>query len=95
MAVDTAEKRLSILNWDWYETGLPSPDGAFDQGDRQTILNGYSGLLWPEPTEISYEILEFSGTISDSFSGSGAITESITESGTITAISAFGGTRDE
>ncbi len=34
---------------DWGDVGgfdIPIPDSGFDQGDRQHILNSYSGILW-------------------------------------------------
>lgn len=44
MAIDSATKRFSIL--DFGIGGIPIPDGSFDQGDRQTFLDGYSGILY-------------------------------------------------
>ncbi len=38
MAIDSKVKRASVL-------GTIVPDGAFDQGDRQTILDIYRGIL--------------------------------------------------
>lgn len=38
MAIDTAGKRASVL-------GIIIPDGTLDQGDRQTILDIYRGIL--------------------------------------------------
>jgi hypothetical protein len=46
MALDTADKRASAIN-----IGLPfgrvfaTPDGAFDQGDRQQMAMSYRGIL--------------------------------------------------
>jgi len=47
MAIDTAEKRFSIM--DFRETSnitLPVPTGSFDQGDRQHLLDFYAGILF-------------------------------------------------
>lgn len=45
MALDTRVKRLSMMNY--VSKGLlPDPTGSFDQGDRQTLLNMYSGILF-------------------------------------------------
>ena len=46
MAIDTAPKRLSIMDMD--ETtmpGIPAPDGTIAQEDRQHFLWLYSGIL--------------------------------------------------
>jgi hypothetical protein len=44
MAIDTATKRASMLTFSSNHL-LPIPSGAFDQGDRQTLLGLYSGIL--------------------------------------------------
>lgn len=53
MAVDTRAKRLSILNFG-DGTGihlLPDPNvSGIDQGERQTLLDCYSGILFAEPS---------------------------------------------
>lgn len=47
MALDTLEKKLSLLDWgDIGGSDLPFPDGILDQGDNQHFLNSYSGILW-------------------------------------------------
>lgn len=47
MAVDTQAKRRSIVNLGCPWRGvLPIPDGTIGQGDRQTLLGLYSGILW-------------------------------------------------
>jgi hypothetical protein len=38
MAIDTLKKRASVL-------GIVQPDGTLDQGDRQTVLDIYRGIL--------------------------------------------------
>lgn len=43
MAIDTLAKRASTLNICSFQ--LPIPDGVVDQGDRQTLLRYYSGIL--------------------------------------------------
>ena len=46
MAIDTAAKRLSILDFGEETTpGIPYPDGTFNQADRQHFLWLYSGIL--------------------------------------------------
>jgi hypothetical protein len=46
MAIDTAAKRLSIMDMDESTMpGMPAPDGAITQGDRQHFLWLYSGIL--------------------------------------------------
>ena len=52
MAVDTAEKRYSMLN---FGDGtnihlLPEPDGSIDLDDRQHLLDCYSGIEFSEIT---------------------------------------------
>lgn len=50
MALDTLNKRLAVLGW---EVGsLPSPDGAFDSGDREQMLGmpRFSDDPAPPPT---------------------------------------------
>ena len=48
MAVDTAEKRFSMLNFGDGTTIhlLPEPDGAVDLDDRQHFLDCYSGIAF-------------------------------------------------
>jgi hypothetical protein len=49
MAVDSRQKRMSIMNWgNVWRSQWPIGDGAFDQGDRQHLLRMYSGILWAE-----------------------------------------------
>jgi len=43
MAIDTAIKRASALAVTIKQ--LPLPDSTIDQGDRQTLLSQYSGIL--------------------------------------------------
>lgn len=48
MAVDTAEKRFSMLNFgdgnNWHM--LPQADGTIDLDDRQHLLDCYSGIVF-------------------------------------------------
>jgi len=47
MAIDTVSKLHSMISYgDIFQIGVPIPDGAFDQGDLQHLLHGYSGVLW-------------------------------------------------
>lgn len=46
MAIDSKSKRFSMLNFGSISTDLlPNPDGTIDQGDRQHLLDLYSGVL--------------------------------------------------
>ena len=51
MAVDTAEKRFSMINFGDGTTIhlLPEPDGAIDLDDRQHLLDCYSGIAFGSP----------------------------------------------
>ena len=61
MAVDSKEKRLSIINLGlpWWTT-LPEADGAIDADDRLHLLNLYSGISatihTAEPFGLEYTI---------------------------------------
>lgn len=61
MAVDTPAKRLSMLGFgsEVVSDSLIFPDGDIDQGDRQALLWGYSGLLWDEPATAYRDIIGF------------------------------------
>ncbi len=54
MALDTAEKRISMLNFGlpWWTT-LPVPDGSFDVGDRIHFLHLYSGIEPDSPVVVT------------------------------------------
>lgn len=45
MAIDTEDKRMSMLSWHGGRR-IPQPDGSIDQNDRQTLLGRYGGVLW-------------------------------------------------
>lgn len=45
MAIDTASKRASALGFGFVALTLVVPDGAIDQGDRQTVAHSYNGIL--------------------------------------------------
>ena len=45
MALDTAAKRASALGYEFAPSLFIIPDGTIDQGDRQTIVDLYSGIL--------------------------------------------------
>ena len=47
MALDSLIKRASALNFVGGRL-LPPPDGTIDQGDRQTFVGFYSGILAEE-----------------------------------------------
>ena len=49
MPIDTRAKRLSMLNFGGEGVSqllLPDVSGSFDQGDRQTFLDCYRGILF-------------------------------------------------
>ena len=52
MAIDTAQKRASMLNFSSGDL-LPIVSGSFDQGDRQTFLDLYSGILSGELIQVA------------------------------------------
>ena len=54
MAIDTAAKRLSALN---FGRGilLPAPDGTIDAGDKATLLNLYSGIALDPPVDAAID----------------------------------------
>lgn len=43
--MDSATKRFSMLNFGGLDDALPVADATIDQGDRQTFLGLYSGIL--------------------------------------------------
>lgn len=46
MAVDTAEEKLSLLNFGLpFIRVLPFADNSLDQGDKQHLLGLYSGIM--------------------------------------------------
>ncbi len=52
--MDTAAKRFSIMDSDCvFQSGIPVPDGAIAQGDRQHFLWGYSGIPWAVPVVLA------------------------------------------
>ena len=55
MAVDTREKRTSMLNFGDGTTIhlLPHTDGSLDQGDKQHFLDCYSGIDFSAPAPIT------------------------------------------
>lgn len=48
MALDTAAKRHSAINWGLPWRTAPIPDGAISQGDRQHAALMYAGILASE-----------------------------------------------
>ena len=45
MAIDSAQKRASALNFTMPFRHLPYPDSSIDQGDRQHMAGLYAGVL--------------------------------------------------
>ena len=46
MTIDTAAKRSSALDHEEsWQSGIPLPDGAISQADRQHLAHTYSGIL--------------------------------------------------
>ena len=58
MAIDTVAKRASALRYSSRGLLVP-PDGTISQGDRQTLLRKYSGILATTPVVIA----EFGGNL--------------------------------
>lgn len=55
MAVDTRRKRFSILTLgNIIQPVSLTPDGTIDQGDRQHLLWGYSGIAWASGPDRRY-----------------------------------------
>jgi hypothetical protein len=45
MAIDTRDKRGSVINFDASARNvLPNPNGTIDQGDRQQLARKYRGI---------------------------------------------------
>ena len=58
MAVDTREKRFSMMNYDGiHSTSLFEADGTVDQDDRQHLLDMYSGILFDNPAGATNRLL--------------------------------------
>ena len=74
MAVDTATKRFSMMSFgNPVAQRLPyPPDGTIAQGDRQTFLHGYSGILWGAASTFCKMFLTIAGTY-PAISMSGAV----------------------
>lgn len=46
----TVNDKLSVMEWcNVTEPGLPLSPGVLDQSEKQQLLWGYSGILWPMP----------------------------------------------
>lgn len=55
MAIDSAAKRFSILDFDIpSQPGMGPPDGATSEGDRLAMLWLYSGIAAGAPVVITY-----------------------------------------
>lgn len=54
MAMDTAAKRHSAVNWGLPWRTLPLPDGSIGQGDRQSVGLCYAGILAGSPVALVY-----------------------------------------
>ncbi len=47
MAIDTDNKKLTVMEWGIpWEPGLPLSPGTLGYDDKQQLLWGYSGILW-------------------------------------------------
>ena len=55
MAIDTAAKQMSMLNfWDGNNIHvLPIPDGAYSAPDQQHLLDLYSGIAFDAPAVVT------------------------------------------
>jgi len=45
MAIDTEDKRMSMLSWHGSRR-IPQPDGSIDQNDKQQLMGRYGGILF-------------------------------------------------
>ena len=65
MAVDTAAKRFSMMNFSDGVQVPPLPDGTIGQGDKQHLLDCYSGIDFsgaaPPAAGDSFLILKLGG----------------------------------
>ena len=52
MAIDTEQKRMSMLSLHGGRR-IPQPDGTISQGDMQTFLGRYAGILFQIPTAVT------------------------------------------
>lgn len=86
MAVDTPSKRFSLLEMDFpFSMNLPVPSGSFDQGDRQQLLHGYSGILWESPAVgLIIDLITLPGLITRNTNIDGSIQRNLSVSGEIT-----------
>ena len=53
MAIDSAEKRFSIMGFGNPMVKLRPPTGAVDAAERSTLLDLYSGIALASPTGIN------------------------------------------
>ena len=79
MAIDTASKRSSALDFEEvWQAGVPLPDGAISQADRQHLAYSYSGILattadvyvkalhlWPMSAALTFETQSAALTVHD------------------------------
>ena len=65
MAVDTRQKRFSIITLGrTIQPVILTPDGTIGQSDRQSLIWGYSGILWDSPSVVSaIDIFNFNSYI--------------------------------
>ena len=69
MAVDTAEKRFSMLNFGDGTTIhlLFETDGAVDLDDRQHLLDCYSGIAFGAPAGVAGQLLSIGSNMRGGF----------------------------
>lgn len=46
--IDTTNEKLSLMEGEVWEPGLPLSPSTLGQDDRQQLLWGYPGILWEE-----------------------------------------------
>lgn len=58
MAIDTVNRKLSVLNLGlvWHSSTPISP-GAIGQDDQQQLLWGYPGILWGEEIVVEGDVV--------------------------------------
>jgi len=59
MAIDTADKRFSVLGMGRTNPQMPLPDGTIDSGDMYQILFSYRGITWDTGGEPEYLLMKY------------------------------------
>lgn len=93
MAIDTTEKKLSLMSMGQvYQAALPVPNGSLDQADVQHLLWGYAGILWETAVVATPEIVLLKGSIARSVLLSGELERTVALTGSIDRTVSLSGT---